>query len=190
MIPEIILASASPRRSDILKKYGIKFVQQSSGAEEPGSLYAHDAAMNNARCKALDISRQNPDKIVLSADTVIEFENEVIGKPENAEDAVRILKRLSGKTHFVTTGVCVLYPPENVNILFADVSEVTFKAVSETVIRKYISLVHVLDKAGAYALQEHPELIIESVTGDPENVIGLPVRAVETLKYLQTIYSR
>ena len=71
MIPEIILASASPRRSDILKKYGIKFVQQSSGAEEPGSFFAQDAAMNNARRKALDISRQNPDKIVLSADTVI-----------------------------------------------------------------------------------------------------------------------
>ena len=188
MIPGIVLASASPRRADILRKYGISFCQKSSGAEEPGSFLADEAAMSNARVKALDVSRLNPDKIILAADTVIEFENEVIGKPENQEDAVRILKRLSGKTHFVTTGVCILYPPENVDILFADVSEVTFKNISGPVIREYVSLVHVLDKAGAYALQEHPELIIESVTGDPENVIGLPVRAVESLKYLQSLF--
>ena len=188
MIPGIVLASASPRRADILRKYGISFCQKSSGAEEPGSFLADGAAMSNARVKALDVSRLNPDKIILAADTVIEFENEVIGKPENQEDAVRILKRLSGKTHYVTTGVCILYPPENVDILFADVSEVTFKNISGSVIREYVSLVHVLDKAGAYALQEHPELIIESVTGDPENVIGLPVRAVESLKYLQSLF--
>ena len=99
----------------------------------------------------------------------------------------RILKSLSGKTHFVTTGVCILYPPKQVDILFADLSEVKFKNINESVIREYISKVNVLDKAGAYALQESPELIIDSVSGDPENVIGLPVRAVESLKYLQKI---
>lgn len=188
MTPEIILASASPRRADILKKYGIPFCQIPSGAEEPGALLADDAAMINARAKALDISRQHPDKIILSADTVIEFEQKVIGKPADLEDAVNILKQLSGKTHFVTTGVSILYPPGQVEIIFADVSEVTFKNVNDSVIREYISRVNVLDKAGAYALQESPELIIESVVGDPENVIGLPVRAIETLEYLQKIY--
>ena len=80
MIPEIILASASPRRADILKKYGITFRQISSGAEEPGAFFADDAAMMNARVKAKDLSRQYPDKIVLAADTVIEFEQSIIGK--------------------------------------------------------------------------------------------------------------
>lgn len=188
MIPEIILASASPRRADILKKYGISFRQIISGAEERGAPFADDAAMSNARDKALDISQKYPDDIVLSADTVIESDHQIIGKPADTEDAVRILKQLSGKTHFVTTGVCILYPPEQVDILFAEISEVTFKRVSEAGIRKYISIVNVLDKAGAYALQESPELIIESVAGDPENVIGLPVRAVETIKYLQKLY--
>ena len=187
MISEIILASASPRRADILKKYGITFRQISSGAEEPGAFFADDAAMMNARVKAKDLSRQYPDKIVLAADTVIEFEQSIIGKPQDADDAVRILKSLSGKTHFVTTGVCILYPPKQVDILFADLSEVKFKNINESVIREYISKVNVLDKAGAYALQESPELIIDSVSGDPENVIGLPVRAVESLKYLQKI---
>ena len=187
MIPEIILASASPRRAEILRKYGISFCQISSGADEPGAVLSDDAAMINARIKAQDISGQYPKNIVLAADTVIEFEQKVIGKPQNTEDAIRILKQLSGKTHFVTTGVCILYPPGNIEILFADISEVKFKAVDDSDIREYISKVNVLDKAGAYALQESPELIIHSVSGDPENVIGLPFRAVEALKYLQNI---
>lgn len=188
MTPEIVLASASPRRADILNKYGISFSQIASGAEEPGAFFVEAAAMSNAETKAKDISGQYPDKIVISADTVIEFEQEVIGKPADLEDAVHILKRLSGKTHFVTTGVCILYPPEQVNILFADISKVTFKAIDDSVIQEYISRVNVLDKAGAYALQECPELIIESVIGDPENVIGLPLRAVDSLKYLQNTF--
>lgn len=181
----VILASASPRRADILKKYGIQFRQISSGAEEPGAFLAEDAAMNNAKVKAADISRQYPQEIVLAADTVIEFEGEVIGKPSDPDDAIRILKCLSGKIHYVTTGVCILYPPKQVTILFAEVSEVKFKQIDEAVIRDYMSKVNVLDKAGAYALQEYPELIIEAVKGDPENVIGLPFRAVESVKYLQ-----
>jgi septum formation protein len=189
MIPEIILASASPRRADILKKYGISFRQFSSNAEETGSLYPESAAMNNAGIKALDISAKFPKGIVLGADTVIEFGDQIIGKPADVEDAVRILKTLSGKTHFVTTGVTLLYPPKHVEIVFAEVSTITFKRIDETVIRDYISKVNVLDKAGAYALQEFPELIIESVNGDPENVIGLPYRAIESLKYLLSLFS-
>lgn len=180
----VILASASPRRAEILKKYGISFQQISSGAEEPGSLFAEDAAMCNALVKAEDLAEKYPDRLVIAADTVIEFEGEVIGKPEDPEDAVRILKRLSGKKHFVTTGVCIIHAGRKIKVLFADLSEVAFKAVDDSVIREYISKVNVLDKAGAYALQEHPELIIESVTGDPENVIGLPYRAVEALQNL------
>ena len=187
MISQIILASASPRRAEILQKYGIPFRQITSSVPEPGALKAEDAAMINARVKAEDISSANPDSIVLGADTVIEFENRVIGKPEDPEDAVRILKMLSGKEHFVRTGVCILYPPENIKILFSEVSTVKFKTLSEDVIREYICKVNVLDKAGAYALQESPEMIIESFSGDPENVIGLPFRAVESLKHLQKV---
>ena len=189
MIPGVILASASPRRADILKKYGISFRQISSDAEETGSLFAEAAAMANARIKTLDISTKNPKQIVLGADTVIEFGEQIIGKPADLADAVRILKTLSGKTHFVTTGVNILYPPEQVDIVFAEVSEITFKQIDEAVIREYISKVNVLDKAGAYALQEFPELIIESVSGDPENVIGLPFRAVESMRYLMSLFA-
>ena len=188
MLPEIILASASPRRAGILRKYGIRFRQESSGADEAGSSVAEFAAMGNACAKAEDVSRKNPLGIVIAADTVIEFEGRVIGKPKDAGDAVGILKMLSGKEHLVTTGVCILYPPGNVNIVFADLSKVRFRNADEQTIREYIRRVNVLDKAGAYALQESPELIIESVEGDPENVIGLPVRAVESLKYLLARY--
>lgn len=188
MTPGIILASASPRRAAILKKYGIRFRQESSSAEEHGSEIADFAAMLNARMKAVDISARHPADIVAAADTVIEFNGAVIGKPRDTEDAVRILKMLSGNEHLVVTGVCILYPPENVRILFADLSAVRFRNADESTIREYIRRVNVLDKAGAYALQESPELIIGSVRGDPENVIGLPVRAVESLKYLLTLY--
>ena len=183
MIP-VILASASPRRADILNKYGISFTQIASGAEEPNAFSAEETAMKNAAVKAEELALKYPDHIIVAADTVIEFRHQVIGKPADREDAVRILKMLSGNQHLVTTGVAVYWLRNQTKILFADISNVSFRKLTDNGILNYISLVNVMDKAGAYALQEHPEMLIESVEGDPENVIGLPARTIETIRYL------
>ena len=186
----VILASASPRRADILKKYSVDFIQIPSGADESGAFSVEESAMKNAEIKAEDLSGKYPDQIIIAADTVIEFQHQIIGKPADPEDAFRILKRLAGKKHLVTTGVAIHWRNNRTRIIFAELSEVTFKPLTDPEIKTYMSLVNVMDKAGAYALQEHPELLIESVVGDPENVIGLPRRAIESIRYLQTLQEK
>lgn len=172
---DIILASKSPRRSEIMKNHGVDFsvfvpqVEEISFCEDLRQLPSF-----NAELKAGAAADIFPDKTVIGADTVIYFENSIIGKPANIDDAREILRRLSGRKHQVITGCAIICRMKNIHKIFDCVSDVYFKKLSSSDIENYLAKVHVLDKAGAYAIQEHREIIIEKFTGSLENIIGLP----------------
>ena len=178
----IILASASPRRAALLREAGPEFASMRimpSDADEGAD------PLENARLKAESIAVANPQAIVIGADTVIRFGGETIGKPADLEDAKRILAKLSGRTHDVATGVCVRCVEADILVRFEEATHVTFRMLTPEIIDDYIKAVNVLDKAGAYAIQEHGEDIVESIDGSLTNVIGLPVeRLKETVEYL------
>ena len=184
---DLILASASPRRAELLRSAGITNfrVIPAPDVEEldAKSIYLHSIALQNSEMKADAVARLYPDSVVIGADTVIEFKDSTIGKPRSAEHAVEILTSLSGQIHETVTGVSILSRKHNIRILFTDVSTVKFKSYGMDVIRDYMQKVHVLDKAGAYAIQEYGDMLVESVDGSISNIIGLPVeRVVEALK--------
>ena len=178
----VILASASPRRSALLRDAGPAFADMrimTSNVEEGSD------PLENAMRKAEAVAQLNPQAIVIGADTVIRFEGEIIGKPADLEDAKRILAKLSGRTHDVATGVCVRCVEADYLVRFEEATHVKFRTLTPEIIDDYITAVNVLDKAGAYAIQEHGEDIIESINGSLTNVIGLPVeRLKETVEYL------
>lgn len=181
----VILASASPRRSALLKEAGPAFADMrilTSHVEEGSD------PLENARLKADAVAQMNPRALVIGADTVIRFEGRTIGKPADLEDAKRILAMLSGRTHDVATGVCVRCVEADILVRFEDITHVTFRTLTPAIIDKYVRDVNVLDKAGAYAIQEHGEDIIESIDGSLTNVVGLPVeRLKETFEYLRKL---
>ena len=122
---------------------------------------------------------------MIGADTVIRLDDQVIGKPKDLQDAKRILATLSGRTHDVATGVCVRCISNDVLVRFEETTHVTFRILTDDMIERYIEAVDVLDKAGAYAIQEYGEDLIETIEGSFTNVIGLPVeRLTETLHYV------
>lgn len=170
----LILASASPRRRELLATLGIPFSVRASTAEELREGPWMMLALENALRKAEEVAARFPEDLVIGADTVIEFENRILGKPENMDDAFRMLSMFSGKTHCVTTGCAIICHSRSIRIRFAETSRVTFKSLDAETIRRYLSLVPVLDKAGAYAIQDHGEMLIESLEGSLDNVIGFP----------------
>jgi septum formation protein len=182
----LVLASASPRRQELLRNVGIPFVVQPTDIPEvPRPAEAPRAfAERMAREKALTVFRQRPNDFVLGADTIVIVDAKILGKPRDAADAARMLRLLSGRRHQVTTGVCLVGPQprtENRQLEtgFEDVRSettiVTVAALSEDDIRSYISTNEPMDKAGAYAIQGRASRWISHIEGDYFNVVGLPV---------------
>ncbi len=172
---EIILASKSPRRAELLQKHGVPFAVCASDADELTVCDdLSELPVLNAEMKCAAIADIYPDKTVVGADTVIYFENMILGKPADEKDAVRMLKLLSGKTHQVITGCAVICRNKNFIRKFKCVSHVRFRTLDDEKIKQYISKVNVLDKAGAYAIQEHGDDIIREYSGSLDNIIGLP----------------
>lgn len=180
----IILASASPRRQEILRNAGIPFMVQPShvpevprDAESPKTY-----AERLARDKALEVSKHHPDDFVLGADTVVVVNGTMLEKPAHTKDAARMLRLLSGKTHEVTTGVCLVHPqlttenrePRTVS----ETTKVTVTSLSDEDIAAYIATGEPMDKAGAYAIQGIASRWISRIDGDYFNVVGLPVSLV------------
>ena len=175
----IILASNSERRKYLLEEMGLEFVQiPSSVAELADGAYYTEVATFNAVRKARDVAAAYPDALVIGADTVIEYRRKIIGKPNDLADAERILLELSGNSHFVVTAVSLQSLNARVRCTFAVRTEVHLKLLTTAAVKEYLSLVHVLDKAGAYAVQEYGEMLVESIDGPLDNVIGLPCRAL------------
>ncbi len=171
---KLILASGSPRRKELLAEMGYTFEIATSDVEE-----LHDANMplrelceHNARLKAEDVASGYPDAVVLGADTLVYIDQLPLGKPASAQEALETLKMLNGKSHCVCTGMCVVSGGRSE--MFSEVTQVHFKDVDEATLLDYMEKVHVMDKAGSYAIQDHGDLIIESIEGDYANVVGLP----------------
>ena len=171
----IILASGSPRRRELLEQMGVKFrVLPAEVEEEHGQGRAARAiCRRNALAKAFAVAKANPKETVLGADTLVHLGDDLLGKPASMSEARRMLGRLSGQTHQVTTA-CALVQGERRRV-FAVTTRVRFRELSARQINAYLKAVPVLDKAGAYAVQEKGEWIVEAVHGSLTNVVGLPV---------------
>ena len=173
----IILASASPRRSELLRSLGVEFEVIPSNADElhDESLDARELCELNAERKALEVAERFPEAVVLGADTLVTLNSKLYGKPADLAAANTMLRELSGRTHEVITGLCLLHRGARKGSIFHDVTRVTFKELTESVIEKYVSSVQVLDKAGAYGIQERGEMLVEKIEGSFSNVVGLPL---------------
>ena len=173
----LILASQSPRRRDLMNEAGYKFEIHASEAEEihDASLSPPELTKENARLKAAEVAARHPGAAVIGADTLVFLEGDPLGKPRDMEEAEGMLGRLVGKTHQVCTGVCLIHPEADLSRTFHEVTKVTFQSLDTGQIRDYLAMIDPLDKAGAYAAQEHGELIIEKTEGSWTNVVGLPM---------------
>lgn len=180
MIGPLILASSSPRRVQLLQDAGFVFQAIASPAEE-----LHDAAMDfrqlceiNAERKARDVAALYPGHWVIGADTLVSLDGIPLGKPRDEEDARSMLRALSGRINHVCTGVCVIDPTGKARV-FHELSEVEFRPLTEETISAYMAKVNTLDKAGAYAAQEHGDDIICDIRGDFSNIVGLPMNRLQ-----------
>lgn len=180
----MILASSSPRRVELMQEAGYVFSILVPGVEEAHdeSLTCEQLTVENARRKAHAIAQQRPDALVVGADTLVYLDGVPITKPADMEEAASMLRRLSGRTHQVCTGVALIWSGGAEEQLFHVISDVTFKPLTEEVIRDYHSRIQPLDKAGGYAVQDESAMIIDRVTGSWSNVKGLPMeRLAEVL---------
>ena len=180
-LPRVVLASASPRRSELLKQLGVAFEVIPADAEEiaPKHLSPQEVCQVNAHRKARAVARRHPDRLVMGADTVVALGTTIFGKPKDTLDAQRMLKALSGKTHQVITGIALMHLAARRERLFAVSTTVMFRKLNAARIGEYVAKVHTLDKAGAYAIQEHGDMIVERIAGSFSNVVGLPLERLE-----------
>ena len=172
---EIILASGSPRRKELLKKVvdNFKIIPSQIAESTEDWEIPHELAINNALAKARDISGKNPDAIIIGADTIVILEGKILGKPRDLEHAKKMLEKLSGNTHEVITGLAVI---KNHKELHDFVSTfVTFKELAPEEIEHYVNEKQPLDKAGSYGIQEIGEQFVDNLVGSYENVMGLPI---------------
>lgn len=177
IIMTFILASASPRRKELLERIGARFDILPAQVEEFEEGHADPEAMvrENAALKAGWVAERRPDRFVLGSDTTVHLDGKVLVKPVDMEDAKRMLSRLSGRTHVVYTGVSLQCHDRRIEETFGVRSEVTFKSFDIETIERYFEIVNPLDKAGAYGIQEGTELIIDSFQGSHSNIMGLPI---------------
>ena len=174
----LVLASASPRRQELLRSAGIRFEVQPAHIPEdplPGEA-ARDCAERLACAKALEVARQRPHDCVLGADTVVVVDRQLLGKPSDAADAARMLRMLSGREHHVITGVCLVVSGKP--SVASETTLVTVNEITDREIADYVASGEPMDKAGAYAIQGIASRWIPRIEGDYSNVVGLPVALV------------
>lgn len=179
---ELILASASPRRTELLAAAGIPHrvvvaavTEHEDPATDPRAMVLH-----NAHLKAAAVAERHPDALVLGADTTVALGNEALNKPANLDEARAMLRRLSGREHTVHTGVCLIFRKEGLDESHCVTAKVRFRQLTDDAIETYVKKVNTLDKAGAYGIQEGREIIIESFDPPVSTIMGLPVEFVET----------
>lgn len=184
-LPRLVLASASPRRRELLAQLGVPFtvvvaevVEHEEASTDPRVMVAHNAAL-----KAEWVADRYPAATVLGADTTVFLDGLALNKPRDLPEARAMLRRLSGRTHTVFTGLALRRRSDGLALDEGVASGVTFKVLDEATIDTYLARVHTLDKAGGYAIQEHPDLIIAGYSGSLSNIIGLPL---ETTKHILT----
>jgi len=179
---DIVLASASPRRQELLRQVGVQFRVIPSNVDErveapmtPGDMVEHLALS-----KALDVAVRVPAALVLGADTIVVVDDEILNKPAHRADAISMLERLSGRTHQVMTGVALVGPDRR--LVGHEVTSVRFRPLSAGEIERYVDSGEPMDKAGAYGIQGRAAAMIEGISGDYFTVVGLPIcRTVQML---------
>jgi len=176
-LPPLILASASPRRAELLRQLGLDFQVISTDIAEiiDDQLSPLELCQLNAHRKARVIAKKHPDALVLGADTLVFLDDKIMGKPADLAEAQRMLARLQGRTHRVVTGVSLIHLREYHERIFAASTDVTFHPLTAEQINAYLSKMNPLDKAGAYAIQEHGDTIVSEISGSFSNVVGLPL---------------
>lgn len=181
----IVLASKSPRRKELLAKITNNFI-----VEEANIVEDYDSKIKIVKIpetialkKAKEVQKRYQDNIILAADTIVVYENNILGKPKDEKEAYDMLKMLSNHVHQVITGVCILY--KNKQILFHSVSKVSFYPLSDEEIYDYIKTKSPFDKAGGYGIQDNAALFIKKLDGDYYNVMGLPIAKLN--RYLKKI---
>ena len=179
-LPPFILASTSPRRAELLGLLPVKFQIVASDASEVahGHLSPREICQLNAHRKARVVARKNPGALVLGADTLVFLNRKIFGKPRNLVEAEKMIFQLQGQTHQVVTGVSLIHLRGRREIIFSVSTDVRFHLLNRQQIRRYLAKINPLDKAGAYAVQEHGEQIIAEISGSFSNVVGLPVEEV------------
>lgn len=176
---KVILASGSPRRLELLRQIGIEPEVRPSQIEEKVTSTVPSRVVTELSCqKAEDVARMAEDgSVILGADTVVAIDGEILGKPKNREDAVRMIRKLQGRSHQVYTGVTLIYKEGNKSrgVTFAEMTEVLVYPMTEEEIADYAATDEPMDKAGAYGIQGTFAAYIEGIRGDYSNVVGLPV---------------
>lgn len=176
---DIILASQSPRRRDLLEQIGLPFkVIPSEGEEKKDfTLSPSELATKLAYDKALEVAQKiGGDSLVIGADTLVVLEKKILGKPQDIQEAKTMLSRLSGKKHHVLTGLAVIRTKDLLSILDCETTEVKMRAISDAEIERYIASKEPLDKAGAYGIQGRGAIFVEKINGCYSNVVGLPLQ--------------
>lgn len=184
---KIILASGSPRRSEMLRNLDIDFTVIKSDADEsivnphgiPVNVYVQELALLKATEVYGRVSAE--DALIIGADTIVTVDGEILGKPADEADAFRMIRALSGRTHQVYTGICVVRSEDGYSVCDSECTDVTFSELSDDEIYEYIHTKEPYDKAGGYAIQGKGALLIEKISGDYFNVVGLPVRKLVKL---------
>ncbi|MDU3335922.1 Maf family protein [Paraclostridium bifermentans] len=173
----IILASGSPRRKEILENTNLKFSVITSDIderifenEEPTQL-----VLRLAFEKCMSVAQNNPSDLVIGADTIVVLDNEILGKPKNEEEAFNTLSKLSNREHQVITGMSIVNLENEKKIVDYAISNVKFKKLTDQDIKDYISTKECLDKAGSYGIQGYGALLVEEIKGDYFNIVGLPI---------------
>lgn len=182
---EIILASASPRRKELMEDCMLPFTIIPATAEEfiDASLSLEEAIEQIALTKAASVAKDHPDSIVIGADTMVILSGKALGKPKNAEEAYAMLEALSGKTHTVVTGVAILEGQHQE--VFHETTSVQFYELDKDLMEWYLSTNEPFDKAGGYGIQGYGKLLVSAIQGDYYNVMGLPIsRVYRSLKKL------
>ncbi|MDO4850419.1 MAG: Maf family protein [Actinomycetota bacterium] len=177
-LAEVVLASASPRRRDLFALAGIPFTVIPAEHEEPWdhALSPDEAIIRVARAKATWVRRQLPEddhRCIVACDTAVLLDDHVFGKPKDRDDAAQMIHMLSGCTHQVKSGVCILAP--SASHTFVETTEVTFHPLTDRDIEAYLDCDEYRDKAGAYGIQGRGSLLVSRITGDYLNVVGLPL---------------
>lgn len=187
---KIILASASPRRKSLMDVLGLNFEVKVSDCEEKIDINANveDIVMSLSLQKAQAVAKESDkDSIVIGADTVVSYQNEILGKPKDKQDAIRMLTLLSGNTHSVYTGFTIINTIDNTIVTDYEKSDVTFKPLTENEIIDYVNTNDPMDKAGAYSIQGIASSFVEILDGDYNNVVGLPIYKLS--KYLYNSFN-
>ena len=179
LLKPIILASGSPRRWELLEQVGIPFETDTSEADETmgDGIKPADYVEELSKRKAEAVASRHPDDVILGADTIVAFDDKILGKPSDADEAYDMLCMLAGRTHSVYTGVTIIFPYQNIETFHVK-TDVKMYDMDKKILREYTESGEPLDKAGAYGIQGKGAILVERIDGDYSNVKGLPVAEV------------